>query len=238
MSEKILSIIIPAYNESTYIVRCLQNVIQTNLPGWKKEIIIIDDGSTDDTLSIVKQFSKETHKLTVLENVTNQGKGASVRNGIKASSGDIVIIQDADLEYDPSDYSSIINSFTDSSVMVVYGSRVEGAKIYHNYDANVFFLWGGLLLTKIVNMAFGTKITDQATCYKAWRGSLSKDLIEYCRSSGFEFEIEMTAFFAKKRMIYEVPIHYYPRSVAHGKKIRASDFFKSIYMIFLCASKK
>lgn len=234
---KKLSIIIPAYNESTYIHRCLQNVVNVKIKGWEKEIILVNDGSTDNTIQIVNDFSKNIFKLKIIDSKINQGKGASLQKGINKATGDIIIVQDADLEYDPDDYLSILNSFNNPHIDVVYGSRVKGKKQFNNYNANLFFLIGGLTLTRIVNLMFKTKLTDQATCYKSWRGKLSEDLLKNCKSKGFEFEIEMTYFFSKCE-IREVPIHYYPRTIDHGKKIRAGDFVKALMMIFDCAFRR
>lgn len=231
MSKK-LSIVISVYNESVYITRCLENVSQAKISNWEKEIIVINDGSTDNTLDLVEKFNRENTKINIISSPINQGKGRSIKKGIREATGEIVIIQDADLEYDPSDYIMILSEFENKNTNVVYGSRILGAKIYHNYNVNTFFLIGGIILTKTINMMFGTKLTDQATCYKSWRNTLSENLIKYCLSNGFEFEVEMTAFFSQKNKIKEVPIHYYPRTVGHGKKIRLIDFIKSILMAF------
>lgn len=233
MSQK-LSIIIPVFNESAYIHRCLQNVIQSNVQGWEKEIILVDDHSTDNTVHIAKEFEKENNSLKIITSSDHWGKGEMVRKGIQEAKGDIVIVQDADLEYDPADYAIILKQFKRNEINVVYGSRILGTHMYHNYSANIFFFIGGILLSKIVNVFFGTKLTDQATGYKSWRSTLSPGLLQYCKTKGFEFEIEMTSFFSQKVSIIEVPIHYYPRTVSHGKKIRLSDFMKSVYMVFLC----
>lgn len=233
MSKK-LSIVIPVYNESAYIIRCLKNVIQVNLHNFEKEIIVINDGSTDDTLNLIEKFNQENTKIKIITLPISQGKGEALKKGIQAATGEFVIVQDGDLEYDPSDYLAILSKFENKATNVVYGSRILGAKIYHNYSANIFFLIGGLLLTKTVNIIFGTKLTDQPTGYKSWRNILSKNLLKYCQSNGFEYEVEMTVFFSQKNKIKEVPIHYYPRSVSHGKKIRLIDFIKSILMVFRC----
>ncbi len=231
---KKLSVIIPVYNEETYIVRCLENIIHTKIPDWKKEIIVVNDGSTDKTLHLLQQFNSANSKIKIISSSKNSGKGNALKKGIRAAHGDILIIQDADLEYDPNDYLIILNKFSRKNINVVYGSRILGAQIYHNYSSNIFFLWGGLTLTKVVNLLLGTKLTDQPTCYKSWRKSLSPDLLHFCRSNGFEFEIEMTAFFAGRNKIQEVPIRYYPRTISHGKKIKLSDFLKSVLMAFRC----
>ncbi len=235
---KKVSIVIPIYNESAYITRCLENVIHVNLPNFEKEIIVVNDGSTDDTLHLIKKFNNENTQIKIISFRINQGKGKALRKGIQAATGEFVIIQDSDLEYDPSDYHAILSAFESKEINIVYGSRILGAKIYHNYSANIFFLMGGILLTKTVNMIFGTKLTDQPTCYKSWRNALSKNLLKYCQSNGFEYEIEMTAFFSKTNKIKEVPIHYYPRTISHGKKIRLIDFIKSILMVFRCKLMK
>lgn len=234
MSSRKLSIIIPTFNESQYIFRCLVNVWQEKLPGFEKEIIVIDDGSTDNTKELLEKFNTEYAHIKIVVHPENMGKGKALQTGIRKATGDILIIQDADLEYDPVDYKAILAEYDDVNVQVVYGSRILGAKKYHNYSANFFFLLGGLSLTKIVNMLFRTNLTDQPTCYKSWRSSLSRDLLEYCKSNGFEFEVEMTAFFSKNASIKEVPIHYYPRTVSHGKKIKLSDFLKSIITALRC----
>ena len=233
MAKKV-SIVIPIFNESVYIIRCLQNVIQVSLPKFEKEIIVVDDGSTDDTLNLIKKLNEEDVSIKIVSLPVNQGKGEALRKGIKIATGDFVIIQDGDLEYDPSDYLTILSEFDNKSINVVYGSRILGAKIYHNYSANTLFLIGGILLTKTMNILFQTKLSDQPTCYKSWRNSLSSNLLEYCKSKGFEYEVEMTAYFSKLNKIKEVPIHYYPRTVSHGKKITFLDFIKSILMAIRC----
>lgn len=232
---KTLSIIIPVYNESTYITRSLENVFGVTLPNnWKKQVIVVDDGSTDNTLQLLKEFNAKHFSIVILSNNTNVGKGAALQKGIPYATGDVVIIQDADLEYDPNDYLSVLSQYDNVSTKVVYGSRILGAKQFHNYNAGQLFYLGGITLTKITNLLLKTHLTDQPTCYKSWRTTLSKDLLHYCKADGFEFEIEMTAFFSKNHRIKEVPIHYYPRSMQHGKKINALDFFKSLFMLFRC----
>lgn len=233
MSKK-LSIIIPAYNEEVYLTRCLKNITQAKIPGWEKEIIIINDGSTDNTPSLLKKIQKENQRLKIISSTVNHGKGSALKKGIKEADGEILIIQDADLEYDPDDYLPILKQFTHPKTDVVYGSRILGAKIYHHQNANLLFLLGGMTLTKVVNFLFGTKLTDQPTGYKSWRRHLSSRLLDYCKSNGFEFEVEMTAFFSQKNKITEVPIRYYPRTVHHGKKINLNDFLKSVMMAFQC----
>lgn len=234
--SQVLSIIIPAYNESSYISRCLENVLKENLPdtNWQKDLIVVDDGSTDNTKKIVKKICQRHKEIRLFSHQFNRGKGAAIKTGIAHARGDILIIQDSDLEYDPSDYESILSEYNQSKIMVVYGSRIMGSKIYHNYNASTIFLLGGKTLTAIINLFFNTSITDQPTGYKSWRKKFSKKLASYCRSDGFEFEVEMTACFSQMTKIKEVPIHYYPRSIQHGKKITIIDFIKSVFVALEC----
>jgi glycosyltransferase involved in cell wall biosynthesis len=239
MKKSLLSIIIPYYNESAYIKRCLENVIHADTSPWKKEIIVIDDGSTDETIQVVKELQKEHDEILLIKNEKNIGKGASVKNGIKNANGEILIIQDADLEYDPSDYQKILEKYQNEKINVVYGSRILGAKIYNNYSANLIFYLGGITLTALVNFFLKTKITDQPTGYKSWRTEFSSEILKFCKSNQFAFEIELTGYFAKKgEKIVEVPIHYYPRTVSHGKKIGLKDFLASILMLSRVRSRK
>lgn len=236
--KKKLSIIIPVYNESVYIIRSLENVINVPILNYEKEIIVVNDGSTDNTFELLKKFNHIHKKITIISYSKNIGKGGALKKGIEKATGDIVIIQDADLEYDPDDYLLILKEFENKEVNVVYGSRILGAKLYHNFNASFIFYLGGITLTKWINLLLGTKITDQPTCYKSWRSSLSRDLLLYCKSNGFEFEVEMTAFFSKKNTIVEVPIHYYPRTVEHGKKIGLNDGISSLLMILRCKLRR
>ena len=226
--KKKLSIIIPVYNEEVYIERCLDKVCDVVIPNWQKEIIVIDDGSTDSTTVLLKKYVQKRKEIQVIYSKTNRGKGSALKKGIVASSGDVLIIQDGDMEYDPNDYVKILSLYENEKVEVVYGSRILGNKYFHNNNASYIYLFGGLTLTRIVNLILGVKITDQPTCYKSWRKFLSHDLVRFCKGDGFDFEVEMTAFFSRKTKIAEVPIHYYPRTVNQGKKIKAKDFITSV----------
>ncbi len=229
-----ISILVPVYNESAYVTRCLENIVNEDLGSWEKEIIVVNDGSTDKTSVLLQKFKKNFLPITILSHQKNRGKGAAIKAAAAKASGDILIIQDADLEYDPNDYHVILEKFKKETTHVVYGSRILGSKIYKNFNSNIFFYYGGVLLTKYINILFKTNLTDQTTCYKAWRSELTKGLIENCPSNGFEFEIEMTAYFSRKHAIAEVPIRYYPRAISHGKKIGLKDFFLSIFTAFRC----
>ncbi len=230
-----LSVLIAAYNEDAYIKRCIENIVNEHLPAWEKEIIVVNDGSTDKTKKIITDIQKNIYPFKIVNLNKNRGKGFAIKEAIKIASGDILIIQDADLEYDPSDFHPILKKFEDKKTNVVYGSRILGEKIYTNRTSSILFYFGGRVLTFFMNTLFGINITDQPTCYKAWRSKLSKKLIGKCPSNGFELEIEMTAFFAKENQkIEEVPIHYYPRTKGFGKKINFIDFIKAILTGFKC----
>ncbi len=224
-----VSIIIPLYNEQSYIERCLHEVCGQDLGLWQKEVIVIDDGSTDDSRSIAESYARHPG-VQVYSLDVNKGKGAAIREGLSHASGEVLLIQDADLEYDPRDIVEILKKYEDDTVGAVYGSRILGEKTYHTYASNMFFYYGGRVLTLLINILFGTSLTDQATCYKSWRARYSGEIIKYCTKPGFEFEIELTARLASLTPLVEVPIHYYPRSISHGKKIRLEDFLKSVWI--------
>lgn len=230
-----LSILIAAYNEDAYIFRCLENIVNEDLPGWKKEIIVVNDGSNDNTLKVLNQFAKQVHPIKIKSFRHNQGKGAAIKKAAQLASGDVLIIQDADLEYDPRDYQVILTKYTNPQVEVVYGSRILGSKRYTNYSSHPVFYLGGRLLTIFINLLFGTKLTDQPTGYKSWRANLTAPLLDKSLRHRFDFEIEMTAFFAQSGYkIHEVPIHYYPRTVNAGKKIGLADFLSSVTTALRC----
>lgn len=215
-----LSVLIPAYNEAETIAEIIRRILAT---GLEPEIIVIDDGSTDETAGIVREVA-EQGDITLVELERNRGKGAAVRAGIPHVTGDIVIIQDGDLEYDPEDYRAILREFEDPDVQVVYGSR--RLRRDNPMSSPVFYL-GGVSLTLITNMLFGTGITDEPTCYKAFRAELIRDLPLRCE--GFEFCPEVTAMVAKRGIeIREVPIRYAPRKTSEGKKIRARHWFEAV----------
>lgn len=215
-----LSLIVPAYNEAETIAPLLERVLAT---PTELEVVVVDDGSTDGTDEIVRSFAADP-RIRVVTHEHNCGKGAAIRTGIKHVRGDIVLIQDADLEYDPGDYEVILERFEDPTVSVVYGSRL---KLKSNHISSPSFFLGGLTLTALTNLLYGTRITDEPTCYKAFRASLLKSLPLKCKR--FEFCPEVTALVARKGIhIQEVPIHYFPRRTSEGKKIRARDWFEAV----------
>jgi glycosyltransferase involved in cell wall biosynthesis len=220
-----LSVIVPAFNEESTIVDILQKLRHLkNL----KEVIVIDDGSTDSTPQLVKRL--EFPKVRLIRQEKNAGKTAAVRRGLQVVSGDITIIQDADLEYDPNEIEDVIRPIIDNKADIVYGSRFlvkRAARVlyFYHYLANKSFTFLSNLLTN-VNM------TDIETCYKAFRTPLIKNLP--LTSSGFGMEVEITALISKtKARIYEVPISYYGRTYEEGKKIKFKDgIFAYLYIFY------
>ncbi len=227
-----LSIIIPAYNEEKTIVQVLKLVKKVNLKKYsiKKEIIVVSDGSKDNTVKL----AKEVKGVKVIEKNLNQGKGAAVRTGIEKATGDIIIIQDADLEYNPKDYYKIVKPIIDGNALVVYGSRYLGCpekkgKLFSRKPEKAYTrtYLGVRFITILTNFLYGTKITDEATCYKCFRADVIKSI--EIESNKFDWEPEVTAKIAKKNInIYEVPITYTPRSYEEGKKIGMKDGFQAI----------
>lgn len=216
----LLSVIVPAYNEASTIRQLLKLVLAQPID---LELVVVDDGSTDGTTDILREFAAD-QRVRVITQESNQGKGAAIRTGIAGVRGEIVLIQDADLEYDPGDYTAILEQFEDPDVSVVYGSRL---KLKSNHISSPSFFLGGVTLTVITNLLYGTRLTDEPTCYKAFRAPLLKSLPLECKR--FEFCPEVTALIAKRGIrIQEVPIHYFPRRTADGKKIRARDWFEAV----------
>ena len=210
-----LSIVIPVYNEKNTIREIIRRVQET---PFEKEIIIIDDYSTDGTREILKSLSNDK-EIKVLFHEKNKGKGAALRTGFREVSGDIVIIQDADLEYNPAEYEGLIAPIVEGKADVVYGSRFLGG------PHRVLFFWhyvGNKVLTTISNILTNLNLTDMETCYKAFRADILKE-IEF-KSNRFTFEPEFTVKVAKKKYrIYETPISYTGRDYSEGKKIGWKD---------------
>jgi dolichol-phosphate mannosyltransferase len=221
-----LSLIIPAHNEESTIGDVLDRVLATPV---SPEAIVVDDGSTDGTASVIEQY-KDDPRVHIVTHPVNRGKGAAIRTGIAYATGDIILIQDADLEYDPGDFEAILKAFESPDVAVVYGSR---RLLKSNRMSSLSFFVGGVSLTWITNLLYGLSITDEPTCYKAFRASLLKSLPLTCER--FEFCPEVTALVARRGIrIVEVPIHYYPRSKKEGKKIGAMDWFEAVGTLIRC----
>ncbi len=217
-----LSVIIPVFNEAGTIDTILDRVGRTDLD---KEIIIVDDFSVDGTREILEKKYSDRYKL--LYHDRNMGKGAALATGFKHVTGDIVIIQDADLEYDPSEYKRLIEPIERGEADVVYGSRFLGG------PHRVLFFWhfvGNRTLTLFSNALNNINLSDMETCYKAFRADILKDIT--FRSKRFGFEPEFTAKVARKRLrIYEVPISYYGRTYEEGKKITWKDGIVAVYCV-------
>ncbi|TGK07567.1 glycosyltransferase family 2 protein [Leptospira semungkisensis] len=222
-----LSIVIPCYNEKNTIKNILETV--KKVPYKDKEIILVDDFSTDGTRELLQTapFKKLVDQLLFHE--VNQGKGAALRSGFKAAKGDIVIVQDADLEYDPFEIPDVIDPIHKGKADVVFGSRFMGGRAHR-----VVYYWhrlGNLFLTTLSNMLTNINLTDMETCYKAFRREVIQGI--EIQENRFGFEPEITAKIAKipNIRIYEVGISYYGRTYAEGKKIGWKDGFRAIYCI-------
>lgn len=218
----ILSVVIPCYNEARHISQVLAAVEAVDI---EKEIIVVDDGSTDGTPKVLEEYDKQKI-ITLHLSQKNFGKGAAIRTGLNYVTGDIVIIQDADLEYDPSQYPLLIEPILKGEADVVYGSRflgsIENMKI-QNRIANQLLKW-------LANILYGLRITDEATCYKAFKTEVIKSLP--LKSTRFEFCPEVTAKLAKRKIkIVEIPIKYVARTTDEGKKIRWTDFFTAVWTL-------
>ena len=225
MGVNSISIIIPVFNERNTIVEIINRVKNSNTLGLKKEIIIIDDGSNDGTTNTLKQVRGKNVKTIYLKK--NRGKGFALRTGFKQAAGDIVLVQDSDLEYHPKDYPKLIRPFIDDGAKVVYGSRELSGK---NKHSSIFFHAGGRLVTLLTNILYGSNLTDEATGYKAFDKKLLKKLPLKCQK--FEFCPEVTGLVLKKGIaIREVPISYYRRHHNEGKKIKAKDGFEAIWTL-------
>ena len=215
-----LSILIPVYNEAATIARLLEKVFEVRINRINKEIVVIDDGSTDETPQILEKYNG---KIKILRHDLNKGKGSAIRTGLKETTGDLVIIQDADLEYDPNDFNKLVEPIVNNKADVVFGSRNLTS---NRRSGNTYYI-GGVFLTFLANLLYGTNITDESTCYKLFKASILKSLNLKCKR--FEFCPEVIAKIAKRKChIIEVPISYQPRTVAEGKKINWLDGLQAI----------
>ena len=220
----LLSVVVPCYNERATVAELLRRVKEVPV---EKEIIVIDDASTDGSRDVVAALARQWPEIRQILQGVNQGKGAAIRRGIQEARGEIVLIQDADLEYDPDDYPKLLQPILDGHADVVFGSRFEG------YPRRVMLYWhrlGNGFLTFLSNMTTNLDLTDMETCYKAFRREVIQSIP--LRSNRFGFEPEITAKVAKRGYrIFEVPISYYGRDYWEGKKINWKDGFSAIWTI-------
>lgn len=227
MNIKKLSIIIPAYNEEATIVRSLRGVLRTRVNGIQKELIVINDGSKDSTLQKIKTVKDK--RVRLINKKMNVGKGAAIRDALKIASGDVIIIQDADLEYDPKEYVNLLEPIQKNLADVVYGSRFAGGGPHR-----VLFFWhmlGNKFLTLLSNTLTNINLTDMETCYKMFTKDVAKRL--ELKEKRFGFEPEFTIKVAKMRArVYEVGISYMGRSYTEGKKINWKDGLWALWCLF------
>jgi len=228
-----LSIIIPVYNEEKTIREIISKVKIVKLPkNLQREILVVDDASTDTTTLALRGASK-TLDLKIFKHAVNKGKGAAIRTGIKNSSGDIILIQDADLEYDPDDYPRLLKPILDKKFEVVYGTRLKNYPIRLFGKKHTPFLThylGNAFLSLATRLLYGSKITDMETCYKVFKKEVIKDV--EIKSNRFEFEPEITAKILKAGYkIHEVPIKVNPRGYDEGKKITWKDGFLALWTL-------
>ncbi len=220
-----LSVIIPVYNERQTIAEIVRRVQAT---GLATEIIIVDDGSQDGTREVLQRLAAAHPEIRLFFHEQNQGKGAAVRTGLQHASGDVLLIQDADLEYDPRDYPILLKPIEEGLADVVYGSRFLGAP---RRPVMFWHMVANKLLTFLTNLLYNTILTDMETGYKVFRREVVQDLP--LRARRFDFEPEFTAkILRRKARLFEVPITFNPRDYSEGKKIGLKDAFQAVWALF------
>ena len=216
-----VSVVIPVYNERETVEHLVERVKKVNISGVDKEIIVVDDGSTDGTGEVLKGIKG----IWIKFHEKNRGKGSALKTGIGVSTGDIILVQDADLEYSPEDYPRLIKPIVDGKAKVVYGSRLLG----NNQRGRLWFYFGGITVTKFTNLLYRSKLTDEPTCYKVFHKDLRPVLLG-AKGQRFEWEPEVTAKILKAgHDICEVPISYAPRK--KGKKIGVRDGIYALWTL-------
>ena len=223
--KNLLSVVMPAYNEKTTILKVIDKVLKLDMV---KELVVVDDGSTDGTRELLKN-TKFDNRVKVFLHDKTMGKGAALRTGFEKVTGEVVVIQDADLEYDPSEFIQMIKPIEDGVADVVYGSRLSGGR-----PQRVYMFWhrvGNSFLTFLTNLLYNSTLSDMETCYKMFKTSAIDGI--RIRSNGFSVEPELTAKILKnkKLKVYELPISYYGRSYEEGKKITWKHGFGAIWAL-------
>ncbi|MCJ8278170.1 MAG: glycosyltransferase family 2 protein [Bdellovibrionales bacterium] len=229
-----VSVLIPAYNEEATILFVINSVVKTEFSS-NFEIIIVDDGSTDQTQKLIEQYKNKNPQVNLKYFYQeNQGKGGAIHTAIQHSEGEILIVQDADMEYTPSDFPALLKPFEDGA-QVVYGSRNLNTE--DREHSGLLFYWGGILVTIVTNLLYSSKLTDEATGYKVFHAKIFEQF--NFKHKDFAWEPEITAKILKKKIkIHEVPITYHPRSKAEGKKITWKDGVKAVLILFLESFKR
>lgn len=221
-----LSILVPVYNEARTLPLILDKLFRLRIPDAELEFIFIDDASGDDSSRILEQWAAGRQNARLVRHDRNRGKGAAVRTGLACAAGEVVVIQDADIEYDPADLPAMMRPILAGEADVVFGSR----NLLDNPRYSRIYYWGNLLLNACVFLLYGKYVTDMETCYKMMKRRIFLDL--NLRSNGFDIEPEITAKLLRRGIrIAEVPIHYVPRSRAEGKKITAWDGLRALWTL-------
>ncbi len=225
-----LTVTMPCYNEAATLAQAVERVLAADTLGLDLEIVIVDDGSADQSVAIAEEIGNRDARVRVIRQAANRGKGAALRAGFSEASGDIILVQDADLEYDPAEYPKLLGPILDGRADVVFGSRFIGGDGHR-----VLYFWhslGNKVLTMLSNMMTNLNLTDMETCYKVFRREVLEKIV--IREDRFGFEPEITAKIARLRpriRIYEVGIGYSGRTYQEGKKIKWTDGVRAIYCI-------
>jgi glycosyltransferase involved in cell wall biosynthesis len=230
MTVSTLSIVIPCYNEAATLDQLVERVLAADVCGLRRDLIIVDDGSTDGSVAVARRLAATHPEVRVFEHAVNQGKGAALRTGFQAATGDVVLVQDADLEYNPKEYPRLLGPILDGRADVVYGSRFRGG-----LEVRVLYFWHSLgngLLTLLSNIFSNLNLTDMETCYKLFRREVIQAVTIQENRFGFEPEITAkVAHLASHPRIYEVGIGYDGRTYDEGKKISWKDGVRAIWCI-------